>query len=314
MYRLRMIICVLALQPTVGMEDCAGQDFNGSPRALPNGAAKSKLIANSTSVSIELKSAVLKTIESTAVPAQVEGSLIAFAAKEGMLVEEGQTLGAINDDAIKIKLQQLKTQVEIARKKQTNDINVRLAQKTLEVADNEYQRALNTNARVPETYPVNEIDRLRLIADQAKLELERAKHEQQLAKYEVQVKVSDYRQTYELFRRHQLKSPVTGIVVGIEKTKGEWVQPGSEILRIVRVDRLRVEGFLPSSDASKDLIGNKATVSLKGQTKVVEGKVVFVSPDANTINSQVRVFVEVENSDGYLRPGLPVTTEIHPNL
>ncbi len=40
------------------------------------------------------------------------------------------------------------------------------------------------------------------------------------------------------------------------------------------------------------------------------GKVVFVSPDANPVNSLVRVYIEVENPERKLRPGLQVRAEI----
>jgi multidrug efflux pump subunit AcrA (membrane-fusion protein) len=33
-------------------------------------------------------------------------------------------------------------------------------------------------------------------------------------------------------------------------------------------------------------------------------KLVFISPEVNPINSQVRVFLDIDNSDGKLRPGL----------
>jgi multidrug efflux pump subunit AcrA (membrane-fusion protein) len=35
-----------------------------------------------------------------------------------------------------------------------------------------------------------------------------------------------------------------------------------------------------------------------------EAKVVFVSPEINPLNSQVRVFLEVDNRAGKLRPGM----------
>jgi len=40
------------------------------------------------------------------------------------------------------------------------------------------------------------------------------------------------------------------------------------------------------------------------------GKVSFISPVANPVNGQVRVFLEIDNSKGELRPGVNVTAEI----
>ena len=261
---------------------------------------------------LQLQGAILKTIESTAVAAEVPGIILELNAKEGDVVEAGQTLGKIKDEAVRMELAQLKTQIELARTKQANDINQRLAEKSRQVAHNEYERALNANARVPGTYPLNEIDRLKLVADQAQLEVERALHDQQLAGYEVSLALGNYRQVYERFTRHQIVAPTAGVIVAVDKRSGEWVEPGAELLRIVRTNPLRVEGFVAANLASSDLVGREAHVTLADnpQATPVVGRVVFVSPDVNPVNSQVRVFLEIDNADEALRPGLRVNAWI----
>ena len=257
---------------------------------------------------IELQGAILKTIDATTLAAQVAGPIKEMVIKEGEIVAAGQTLGRIDDEALRLELQQLKTQVAMAEKKQSNDINQRLAEKSRQVASTEYQRALGANARVKDTYPVNEIDRLRLIADRAQLEVERAAYEQELAAFDVILAKGSYRQAYERYTRHQLLAPAGGVVVSVDKRIGEWVEPGTDLLRIVRIDQLRVEGFIPADRARPSLVGQAARVALVGEpnNQWWPGKVVFVSPDANPVNSQVRVFIEVDNREAALRPGLRV--------
>ncbi|MCA9156957.1 MAG: efflux RND transporter periplasmic adaptor subunit [Planctomycetales bacterium] len=266
---------------------------------------------------IELEGAILKTIDATSLAAQVAGPLRELLVKEGDIVKANQALGKINDDALRLELEQLKTQITVAQKKQANDIDERLAEKSLQVARTEYERAMNANARVPGTYPINEIDRLKLLADRTQLEVERAKYEQELAAFEVTLAQGSYRQTYERFLRHQLAAPAAGVVVSVEKRAGEWVEPGTDLLRIVRIDQLRVEGFISSEEASPQLVGRSARITMadKHVSKTADsqnwqGKVVFVSPDVNPVNSQVRVFIEVDNPNGVLRPGLRVQARI----
>ncbi len=280
----------------------------GRPNQLPHAKA-----SHESRPRIAVQGAILKTIESTSVAAQVSGIIAELDVKEGTVLSAGQALGKIKDEAVRLRLMQLESQVQLAQKKQSNDINERLARKAKEVADNEYQRALRANALVPDTYPLNEIDRLRLVADQAELEVERARYDQDIAKFEVELAVSDYRQTHELQQRHQIDSPVGGVVVSVEKRVGEWVEPGTDLLRIVRIDQLRIEGFLPAPDALPSLVGQPALIDIVGDdAKQVTATVVFVSPDVNPVNSQVRVFLEVDNSDGQLRPGLRVNAFIEP--
>ncbi len=75
---------------------------------------------------------------------------------------------------------------------------------------------------------------------------------------------------------------------------------------------MRIEGFIPATSDDGQLIGRKAAIALTRGNKRTEfaGNVVFVSPDVNPVNSMVRVFIEVKNDRGQLRPGLPVQASI----
>ena len=66
---------------------------------------------------IVVSNAILKTIESTVIPSQVAGIISGLSAKEGMTVSEGQVLGKIRDDAIRLELARLKTAIVVAKKK-----------------------------------------------------------------------------------------------------------------------------------------------------------------------------------------------------
>ena len=275
-------------------------------------AVRSPLLAGDPASSIVVTNAVLKTIESTTVASQVSGIISSFTAKEGMTVKEGQLLGKVHDEALRLELARLKTATEIAKKKHASDIDKRLAIKSQAVAENEYQRATQANARVRDTYPLNEIDRLKLIADRAKLEVERAIYMTEMAALDIAQTEHEYRKSYEIYTRHQITSPVAGVITSVEKKVGEWVEPGADLLRIVRLDRLRIEGFITAEQTVADLVGRDAqvTVVIGERSHETTGKVVFVSPDVNSINSLVRVFLEIENTQNQLRPGLQVKANI----
>ena len=198
------------------------------------------------------------------------------------------------------------------KKKHASDIDHRLAIKSQAVSENEYQRAVRANQQVRDTYPVNEIDRLKLIADRAKLEVERTVYMTEMAAMEIVQADHEYRKSYEVYSRHQIRSPVTGVITSVEKKVGEWVEPGADLVRVVRLDRLRIEGFIAAEQTIKNLVGHSArvTVVMGERTHETTGTVVFVSPDVNSVNSQVRVYLEIDNSKSLLRPGLQVKTSI----
>jgi multidrug efflux pump subunit AcrA (membrane-fusion protein) len=259
-----------------------------------------------------LDSAILKTIESTSVSAQVTGLLGTLSVKEGSKVKSDQEIGRVLDGLVRLQMEKARVSYDVAKKKQKSEIDKELASKNRAVAENEYQRAVDANKQVKDVYPLNELDRLKLLFDRAVLESDRALHQQEMAALEVSLAEIEYKQSLELLQRHRILAPCDGVVVSVERRVGEWLEPGTVLLKIVRTDRLRIEGFLQAIDAAPELIGSIAHVTLEGIEPPIETKaeLVFISPDANPLNSQVRVYLEVDNSQGLLRPGLRPKTVI----
>ena len=267
---------------------------------------------NSTANVVQVENALLKTIESTRLAAEIAGKINALHAVEGDVVSIGQPLGNIRDTAVRVQLERAKIAMAIARKKQRSEIDLQLAHKKNDVAQNELELAESANNRIPNTYGPKEIDRLRLVADSTQLEIERANHEREVAELEVLLAENEYRQAEELLARHQILSPAVGVVVAINKRVGEWVEPGTELLEIVKIDRLRIEGFVSTEAASNQLVNHPAyvTVLAASTEQKVLGRVVFVSPDANPVNGLVRVYLEIDNSQRNFRPGMRVKATI----
>jgi RND family efflux transporter MFP subunit len=257
---------------------------------------------------VQVENALLKTIESTRLAAEVAGKIEQLTVVEGDRVVVDQPLGKIRDTAVRLQMERAQIAMARARKKQRSDIDLRLANKRWEVANNELERAESANARIANTYDPKVIDRLQLVADSTLLEIERAQHDLEVSELDVRVAENEFQQAEHLLERHQIQSPAVGVVVSINKRIGEWVEPGTELLEIVRIDRLRIEGFIAATALGKQLVGRQANVTVLrgGEERKILGKVVFVSPDANPVNGQVRIFLEIDNHEGEFRPGMRV--------
>jgi macrolide-specific efflux system membrane fusion protein len=107
--------------------------------------------------------------------------------------------------------------------------------------------------------------------------------------------------------RRRIVAPFDGVIVQVYVRRGEWVKPGQQALRIVNVDRLKAEGFVPADRATAELVSRPVhvTVESSGNPQPFEGAIVFVSPEVDPITGQVRVWAEIDNRNGRLRPGLP---------
>jgi len=76
------------------------------------------------------------------------------------------------------------------------------------------------------------------------------------------------------------------------------VQPGETIVKIVRLDRLRVEGLVRADQyLPQQMAGAPVTVSVElpgGKVETVDGTIEFVSPVVEA-SSEYRVWTEIEN-------------------
>lgn len=261
---------------------------------------------------IVVEGAILKTIESTSIATQVTGLLQEVVVKEGNKVKKGQEIAKIDDALIQLQLEKALVSLDATKKKQGSEIDLKLAEKSQTVAESEYKRALSANASVQNAYPVSEVERLKLLLDRSMLEVDRAKFQREMVAMDIASAEIECKQSRETLKRHRVVAPCDGVVVAVEKRAGEWVEPGTVVLKIVQIDRLRIEGFVQAENALPNLVGSKAMVEVTNGDELLEmtAELVFVSLDANPLNSQVRVFLEVDNTAGKLRPGLRPKTVI----
>src|SRR5262245_40050334 len=274
------------------------------------------LLPSADPPAIEIPSAVIKISEEISVPARDAGVLAAIDVKEGQLVEEGDTVVRLLDTDVRLAVDRARLESEIALRKFNNDVDIRYARKSTEVARAELARSLDTNEKYPKTVSNSELDRQRLLVEQGELQIRKAEHDQEVAGLTREIRENEHQTMRDQLIRRTIAAPLRGMVVEILRRRGEWVQPGDAVVRIVRLDRLRAEGFLPAQHARLDLVGSKVRLKLAASAdktakpQEFPGRIVFVSPDLDPLNSQVRVWAEVENFDLKLRPGMQATLTV----
>lgn len=264
------------------------------------------LAAADASDELRIESALLTLMEHADVSASETGLLSLLAVKEGETVAEGKPLAKIDDRDAKVVVARAETELNVASLTADNDVKLRFAKLSVAVANSELTRSLESNAKFPKSVSQTEIDRLKLLADKAVLEIEQAELEQQLAKLTVRLKRQDLDRATLALQRRTITAPFPGMVVQWKKQHGEWVEPGTPVMRLIRLNRLRAEAFLASQNLSSNLVGRSALFIVSGTGQVplkYEGKLSFVSPEIDPVNGQVRVWADIENNDLSLRPG-----------
>jgi multidrug efflux pump subunit AcrA (membrane-fusion protein) len=259
----------------------------------------------------QLHHCLVSLIEDVQIPAEVAGVLVKINAKEGEQFEVGAPLVQINENEAKYQRDVALAEEKSSREKADNDVNVRYAEAARKVAEAEYILNKKANEQHPGTVPVVKMQELWLKVRQAELQIEQAAHEQTIAKYETEGYKAKVDLADEQVRQRQIKAPIKGEVVEVMFREGEWVEPGNPVLRIVRLDRLRIEGFLNIKDFSPSEVGKRhihiAVPLARGRLEKFDGMITFVNPLVQA-GGEYRVWAEVvnrqENGEWLLRPGL----------
>jgi membrane fusion protein, multidrug efflux system len=262
---------------------------------------------------IRVDSVLVTLIEQVDVPASDEGVLTSIAVREGQVVSEGTLLAQLEDGEARETVRRAQLELDIATKEARNSLKVRFARKSSEVAQAELKRATDSVEKYRKSVSQSELDSLRLTAEGAVLEVEQAEHDLEIAQLTSQLKENELQVAVGRLERRKLLAPIAGVVVQIKFHRGEWLEPGEAVIRLLRIDRLRAEGFLPAREAVEGLAGRPVTlfVDLAGKSQArFPGKLVFISPEVNPVNGQVRIWAEIENRDLSLKPGLQASLSI----
>jgi macrolide-specific efflux system membrane fusion protein len=246
-------------------------------------------------------------LEEAEVPAQEAGVITNVAVREGQRVKQSELLTQIDEQVPRLMAEAIKAKYDIARAKATNDVRQRYAQKATEVSQAELKRSTESIERFAKSVSQSQLDVEQLTVQKNRLEGEQATQEQQIAVLEMKQQESELNTARAQITRRRIVAPFDGVIVQIYARKGEWAEPGQKALRIVNVDRLKAEGFIRAEDATEHLVGRptRLVVDPGGERNTFAGKIVFVSPEIDPITGQVRIWAEIDNRDGRLRPGQP---------
>ena len=103
---------------------------------------------------IEIPDVLVEPSEQIDVPAREAGLLAVVKVREGNMVREGDLLAQIVDDEACIAEQRAKIELEMARKNAENDIKIRFAKKSVEVAKAELRRSEVSVEKYPKSISI----------------------------------------------------------------------------------------------------------------------------------------------------------------
>jgi multidrug efflux pump subunit AcrA (membrane-fusion protein) len=268
-----------------------------------------------------VKNCVLVPDEEAQVPAQEAGVLTKILVREGETVVPKQLLAQIDDLLPRMQREVAGYKLEVATKKGEDDVDIRFADAAAKVAKADYLQSKDSNEKVKGTVTQSEVRRQLLDWHKMELSIEKAMKDQTVSKLEAKVAAAELHAAEANVERRQISAPpwvdragrpLEAIVVELTQHVGQWVQIGEPVMRLVRMDRLRVNGVLDAKDFRPSDIQDQAaqiTVTLpRVGRQTFSGRVVYVKPVIEGGTLQVRAEVENRKQGGIwiLNPGMNV--------
>jgi multidrug efflux pump subunit AcrA (membrane-fusion protein) len=246
---------------------------------------------------IKLDGCVVSLIEEADVPAKEHGELMKIPVVEGQAVKTGELLAQIDDlDAI-AKRDVAQFKLEEATEEAHSKVNVDFSKASADVAQADYEAAVEANKRLTKTYSDSDLRKFWLEWKKSVLGIEKAEMDLRICGLKAKVSEAELKVEKENVARRQILSPLDGAVEQIRRHAGEWVQPGDPVLHVVRLDRLLVQGFVKAADvATLDIADRPVEVTVKlarGRQETFKSKISYVS--SMVLSGVYRISAEVQN-------------------
>jgi multidrug efflux pump subunit AcrA (membrane-fusion protein) len=298
----------LNLNPALSVPPAAPAPAFSNPTNAPPASARPRQAGV-----VGVPYALVTAIDDVKVPARDAGTITKLNVKGGELVNADFVLGVIDDRDTLAKQRIAQGELDAANAQFNSKAEIEAAKKGYEVANAEWEQAKEIKAKTPGAISLQEYRRAEFQAQRAWAQIQVAETDNLVAGLTAKMKKAQLDATDIELGKKKIEAPIQGQVVEVYKHMGEWVQPGDPVLRLVRLDKVRVEGFVYAAEAGRgDIEGKpvKVTVHLPGEKQTtLNGRVDYVSPliEGSGRNRQYRIWAEVENQfvDGHflIQPG-----------
>ena len=264
-------------------------------------------------------SGIIRVQDEAEIPAMEAGVLTKLYVREGARVKKGDDLAQIDDRRAQAGLKVAEYNETAAKKRAEQKIEIDYAKAASAVANAVLKKALAANRIAKDAVSETEVDRAKLDRTRAILQIDKALNDQVMAGYDADTKTAEREAAEMALEWLTIRAPFDGDVVETKVHKSEWVHPGDTILKLMRFDKLYIEGDLYADEYDRSEVNGKpVTVEVlkaRGRKVTVTGKVVHVEQRLAGSRSRYTVRAEVNNElingSWLLQPGGVARMTIH---
>lgn len=256
---------------------------------------------------LELNDVLVTSFKQVRVPALSEGAIVQLLVAEGDTVEAGQLLANMDDRAPRLAYTRAKSELETAIREAESELEIQLAKKKYELAQSDLSRVERARSMMTGSIADEEYENRRLQVQRTELEIDKSKEDRNHAIARARLYANDYRNAELALELTKVVSPLSGVVVSVERREGEWAKRGETILEILGTSKLRAEALIDIDRIPASLIGRRVALFAdmkSGSKSKFLGVVRFENPEINPVDNRVVVWAEIDNPHGTLRPGM----------
>lgn len=236
--------------------------------------------------------------EIVTVSAPVEGVLDRVAVDRGDAVEIGAVLATLESSLER-------NAVDIARARSAQDYAIKASQARVDFGARSLLRTGDMFKK--NLVPLKELDEAETARILAEYSLMEAHEQKRLADL-------DLERAQAALALRTIKSPINGVVMERLRHPGELASREHPIVRIARLDPLRVEVFVPIALYGKVAVGQRTVVIPEAPlNRAIEARVIVVDKVADAASSTFGVRLEIANPGNRLPAGLKCKVRVGEN-
>lgn len=274
-----IVLAVLAVAVVLFLLFSGGHGDQKAETAASTGGASSQTVTVATATTQSLArtvtaSGTVSAWEEVPVGAETGGlTATAVLTDEGRYVQQGEVLVQLNDTLLRAQLRQ-------------QDAAVVSAEATLAQADNALARAQELRDR----------------GFLSQAGLDNAIAQQATAQAQLNAASAGRAETQARLAQAAIRAPVSGLIISRSVTRGQIVQPGSELFRIVRDGRLELDAQIPETEIRLVRAGQPVQIS-SDEAGAGSGTVRIVTPEVDPQTRLGVARISLGAGSG-LRPGM----------
>jgi HlyD family secretion protein len=268
---------------------------------------------------------------------------------EGDEVKEGDVIATIKHTTLDLQLKQAESAMLISKYQsdlvlkgaRSEDIN--MADENLNQAKTNLDSSETDLKRMKDLFEKGDISKKQIEDAQTKYDINKTQYNTALINLnklkkgareeEINVALSGYNQAkanYDIIKQKieecNIKSPANGIITNKLVEEGEFVNVGTPIYTVSKVNPVNLTIYVNETELGKIKIGMETKVKIDSFPKrFFIGKIIYISPNAEftpkniqTKDERVKqvfgVKLEIQNEEGILKPGMPADAIIEYNL